>query len=72
MNYRQLIQRQLRNAVRIISNPEKFDDSLFDTAWLIIVSARKKGIFPSPKVYEKICMAYESEAPIELSHRIDC
>ena len=50
---------------------QEFDDSLFDTAWLIIVSARKKGIFPSPKVYEKICMAYESEAPIAPSHRID-
>ena len=70
MNYRQPIKRELRNAVRVISNPEMFDDSLFETAWLVIRSAARSNVFLDAGPYRRTCRAYEPDEPVKPSHRI--
>lgn len=53
------IRRELRNAKRIIGNPELFSESLIKLAWLAINSANKKRIFLSSKPYQQAAAAYE-------------
>ena len=70
MNYRQPIKRELRNAVRVISNPAMFDDSLFETAWLVIRSAARSNVFLDNAPYRRTCKAYEPDESVRPSHRI--
>jgi len=69
MNDRQAIKRELRRAIHIISNPEKFEKRLFSISWGIIKSARDKHIYLSPKPYEQMCKAYEPDEPVRPSHQ---
>mgnify|MGYP003662133433 CR=1 FL=1 len=52
--YRQAIQRELRNAKRIISNP-----SLIEMSWRLIRSASKNNIYLDAVPYQQTCKLYE-------------
>ena len=71
MNNRQCIQRELRNAKRVITNSDKFSSSLIDTAWAVIRSASKRGIFVHSQPYEQTCKAYEPDEPNKPSHQVE-
>ena len=45
MNWREPIQRELRNARRVITNADKFPPETIDTAWAIARSAAKRNIY---------------------------
>ena len=71
MSILQAIKRELRNARRVISNPDKFSQSLIQTSWAIIRSASKRGIFVHPLPYERTCRAYELDEPVTPLHKIE-
>ena len=71
MNIPQAIKRELRNARRVISNPDKFPKSLIDTSWAVITSAAKRNIFTHPLPYQQTCRAYEPDDPVRPSHKIE-
>jgi hypothetical protein len=58
MNDRQCIQRELRNARRVITNPDKFSSSLIDTAWAVIRSANRQNIYLHPMPFVSASDAY--------------
>lgn len=58
MNNRQCIQRELRNASRVITNPDKFSSSLIDTAWAVIKSANRQNIYLHPMPFVSASDAY--------------
>jgi hypothetical protein len=58
MNYRQPIQRELRNARRVITNPDKFLPETIDTAWAIVRSAASKNIYLHPMPFASASDAY--------------
>ena len=58
MNDRQCIQRELRNARRVITNPDKFSSSLIDTAWAVIRSANRQNIYLHPMPFASASGAY--------------
>lgn len=57
--YRQAIQRELRNAKRIISNPARFSPSLIEMSWRLIRSASKNNIYLDAVPYQQTCKLYE-------------
>ena len=58
MNNRQCIQRELRNARRVITNPDNFSSSLIDTAWAVIRSANRQNIYLHPLPFASASGAY--------------
>ena len=66
MSILQGIKRELRNARRVISNPDKFSQSLIETSWAVIRSASKRGIFVHPLPYERTC-----REPVTPLHKIE-
>ena len=58
MNDRQCIRRELRNARRVITNPDKFSSSLIDTAWAVIRSANRQNIYLHPLPFASASGAY--------------
>ena len=71
MNILQAIKRELRNARRVISNPDKFSQNTIETSWAVIRSASKQGIFVHPLFYEQTCKAYEPDEPNKPSHQVE-
>jgi hypothetical protein len=71
MNILQAIKRELRNARRVISNPDKFSQNTIETSWAVIKSAAKRGIFTHPLPYQQTCRAYEREEPNKPSHQVE-
>ena len=71
MNDRQCIQRELRNARRVITNPDKFSSSLIDTAWAVIRSANRQNIYLSAMPYQQTCKAYEPDEPNKPLHQVE-
>ena len=58
MSDRQCIQRELRNARRVITNPDKFSSSLIDTAWAVIRAANRQNIYLHPMPFASASDAY--------------
>ena len=58
MDDRQWIQRELRNARRVITNPDKFSSSLINTAWAVIKSANRQNIYLHPMPFVSASDAY--------------
>lgn len=71
MNTTQVIKRELRNASRVISNPDRFSPSLIETSWAVIRSAAKSKIYLDNIPYKQICKAYESDEPVIPLHKIE-
>ena len=71
MSILQAIKRELRNARRVISNPDKFSQNTIETSWAVIRSASKRGIFVHPLPYERTCRAYEPDEPVTPLHKIE-
>jgi len=44
MTYKKIMLRELRNAHRVIGNPDLFSQSLIKTSWLVINNANRKNI----------------------------
>ena len=45
MTYKKAIDREVRNAKRVIGSPHLFSKSLIRTSWLVINSARRQHIY---------------------------
>lgn len=45
MTYKKIMQRELRNAHRVIGNPDLFSQSLIKTSWLVINNAKRQNIY---------------------------
>ena len=71
MNMRQAIKRELRNARRVISNPDRFSQSLIETSWAVIRSAAKANIYLDAMPYQQTCKAYEPDEPNKPSHQVE-
>jgi hypothetical protein len=67
------IRRELRNAKRILSNPNKFSASLLELAWKAKESAEKfHGIYLHQKLFQETCVAYGALVPFPASkHKVD-
>ncbi len=71
MNIRQSIKRELRNARRVITNPDKFLPETIDTAWALVRSAADKNIYLDAMPYQQTCKAYEPDEHVRPSHKIE-
>ena len=71
MNYREPIKRELRNASRVITNPDKFLPETIDTAWALVRSAADKNIYLDAMPYQQTCKAYEKAQSIKPSHQVE-